>query len=121
MDHNYFGMGKQQLKQKKEDEKENTFNPMSEALDCLSYGVDQIVKIAQERVTLIAGDLIEPLDLYITHHEQASSESFESARNLFHEFYEKDIKHTECKRLYQDLGMESEQQEIEIEKALLSH
>ena len=70
MDHNYFGMGKQS-KNKKEDEKDGAtqFSPMTDAVECFNWGVEQIVKIAQDRVTLIAGDLIEPLDLYIAHHE----------------------------------------------------
>lgn len=69
---------------------------------------------------IIGGDLVEPLELYISHHEHTSQQQFDQARQIFHDYYEKQTKHKECKKHYMNLGHESEQLEIEIEKALLS-
>ena len=93
---------------------------MSDSVNCLKMGVEALLQFMEERVTHITGDLIEPLDMYINHHEQTSSQQFEQANQLYHDLYEKQTKHSECKRLYMSLGQESEQNEIDIEKALLS-
>ena len=69
---------------------------------------------------LLEKDIIEPIEVYINHHEQTSFKQFDLAAQIFHELHEKQIKHEECKKIYMSLGHESEQNEIEIEKSLLS-
>jgi|TARA_B110000285_G_C14915494_1_gene510003 hypothetical protein len=47
---------------------------MSDSVNCLKMGVEALLSFMEERVTHITGDLIEPLDMYINHHEQTSSQ-----------------------------------------------
>lgn len=68
----------------------------------------QLLNLLEERVTHITGDLIEPLDMYINHHEQTSNQQFDQAKQIYHDLYEKQTKHSECKRLFMSLGQESE-------------
>lgn len=42
--------------------------------------MDQLLLLLEERVTHITGDLIEPLDMYINHHEQTSLQQFDQAK-----------------------------------------
>ena len=93
---------------------------MMQIVNCLKLGMDQLLLLLEERVTHITGDLIEPLDMYINHHEQTSLQQFDQAKSIYHDLYEKQTKHSECKRVFVSLGQESEQNEIDIEKALLS-
>jgi len=51
-----------------------TINPMSDSVNCLKMGAEALISFMEERVTHITGDLIEPLDMYINHHEQTSSQ-----------------------------------------------
>jgi hypothetical protein len=44
-------------------------NPMSDSINCMKMGVEALISFMDERVTHITGDLIEPLDMYINHHE----------------------------------------------------
>ena len=46
---------------------------MHESVNCLKFGIEGLIRFIEERVTHITGDLIEPLDMYINHHEQTSS------------------------------------------------
>jgi hypothetical protein len=39
----------------------------------MKEGMKSMQNIVQERVNLIVGDIIEPLDMYINHHDQTSS------------------------------------------------
>ena len=64
--------------------------------------------------------MIEPLEMYISHHDQTSTQQFKQANKLFHDLKDNQSNHQECKRQYMNLGHESEQMEIEIEKALLN-
>ena len=42
---------------------------MVQSINCLKLGMVQLLNLLEERVTHITGDLIEPLDMYINHHE----------------------------------------------------
>ena len=79
-----------------------------------------MLKIVDDRVSLIQGDLIEPLNMYIQHHETTSQDQFERAIEILHNLHEKQIKHDECHRSYFTLCSESEHNEIAIEKVLLT-
>ena len=57
-----------------EEEDQLTINPMSDSVNCLKMGAEALISFMEERVTHITGDLIEPLDMYINHHEQTSSQ-----------------------------------------------
>jgi len=131
VDHNYFGYSGKNKKEKStgkddpspreaEDEGQQASHAMSTANEVMKKAMSYILHQVGEKAALITGDLVEPLELYINHHEQTSQQQFEQARHFFHEYYEKHTKHKECKKQYMNLGHESEQLEIEIEKALLS-
>ena len=93
---------------------------MTIANDVMKKAMGFVIRSVDERAKMILSDLVEPLELFITHHDQTSSQQFDQARQFFHDYHEKLIKHKECKKQYMNLGHESEQLEIEIEKALLS-
>ena len=48
---------------------DESLNPMLQSINCLKKGMNQILNLLEERVTHITGDLVEPLDMYINHHE----------------------------------------------------
>ncbi len=54
------------------------------------------------------------------HRDQTCRKQFEAAKSIYGELIDKDVKHTEYKRLYHAYCEESEQLEIQIEKDLLS-
>ena len=89
-------------------------------VDAFKDGVNIILDSLQERMNLFAGDIIEPLELYIQHREQTCKKQLDQAKQAFNEVNEKELRHQEYKRLYHALCEESEMMEIEIEKALLS-
>ena len=93
---------------------------MYEIIASMTNGMQAIVEVLDERVQLLQNDLVEPLDMYINHHNETFHLQFDQAKQLFHDLYEKETKHNECKRQYMNLCQESEQVEIDIEKALLS-
>ena len=83
VDSNYFGYHLGSKKEDKSDKKkgdkggeeeDQALNPMSDSVNCLKMGVEALLSFMEERVTHITGDLIEPLDMYINHHEQTSSQ-----------------------------------------------
>lgn len=85
VDSNYFGYHLGNKKDEKGDKKKGdkgggeeedhmTINPMSDSVNCLKMGAEALISFMEERVTHITGDLIEPLDMYINHHEQTSSQ-----------------------------------------------
>ncbi len=91
-----------------------------EAVECMKKATNHMVVIIEEKIQLITGDLLEPLEMYIGHHDQTLQQQFTQARQIFHDYYEKQAKYTECKKIYMNLSQDSEQFEIDIEKALLS-
>ena len=82
-------------------------------------GINTVVTIVDDKIATISGDLIEPLEMYIGHHGETSKNQLESAKMMFHDYYETSTKHKECKRVFLSLSQDSEQLEIDIEKALL--
>lgn len=46
---------------------------MTLAIEQMKVTMTQQHKIIEERVHLIVGDLVEPLEMYISHHDQTSS------------------------------------------------
>jgi len=94
--------------------------PFTTSFEAFKDGINILIDTLQERLTLFTGDLVEPLDLYISHRDQTCKKQFDQAKQAFHELVEKETKHAEYKRLYHALCEESEEMEIEIEKALLS-
>lgn len=71
---------------------------MQTMIGSMQNGMEKLVGIIEERIVLIANDLIEPLDMYINHHNETFHSQFDSAKQLYHDLYEKETKHTECKR-----------------------
>ena len=77
VDTNYFGyhLGSKKdeksdkEKGKKNEDEEQNMNPMYDSVNCMKMGVEALISFMDERVTHITGDLIEPLDMYINHHE----------------------------------------------------
>jgi hypothetical protein len=61
---------------------------MTLALEQMKLTMTQQHKIIEERVNLIIGDLIEPLEMYISHHDQTSTQQFKQANKLFHDLKE---------------------------------
>jgi len=53
---------------------------MNEIIDCMKFGINGIVSIIDERITLIANDLIQPLDMYINHHNETFHTQFDQAK-----------------------------------------
>lgn len=84
MDHNYFGYSGRNNKKDKAASKEDSSqqdgdeevprvdNAMSMANEVIKKAMGFIIKSVEEKVTTLAGDLIEPLELYISHHDQTS-------------------------------------------------
>lgn len=101
VDHNYFGYsGKNSKKDKTNGRDEaspregeangtNVDHAMSMANEVMKKSMICIMKAIDEKVKLITGDLVEPLELYISHHEQTSTQQFEQARQFFHDYHEK--------------------------------
>lgn len=71
---------------------------MSMANDVMKKAMNFILRSVDEKAAMIAGDLVEPLELYISHHEQTSLQQFDQARQFFHDYHEKHTKHKECKK-----------------------
>ena len=57
-----------------------------------------VVSIVDDKVATITGDLIEPLEMYISHHEETSKNQLDNAKQMFHDYYETSTKYKECKR-----------------------
>jgi len=86
VDSNYFGYGLGKSKDQSPDKKDNndkksdfddeSSNPMLQSINCFKKGINQLMNLLEERVTHITGDLVEPLDMYINHHEQTSAKQF---------------------------------------------
>ena len=71
---------------------------MSMANDVMKKAMGFIIRSVDEKAKMILSDLVEPLELFISHHDQTSSQQFEQARQFFHDYHEKQIKHKECKK-----------------------
>ena len=120
MDHNYFSYSSKSNKKDKqanrdevsprggEEEGPGTDHAMSMANDIMKKAMNIVLRTVDEKVAMISGDLVEPLELYISHHETTSQTQFDQARQFFHEYHEKQTKHKECKKQYMNLGHESE-------------
>ena len=80
VDNNYFGYGKSKgdkkdrrepwLDLKEPDERE--MSAIDEAVGGLREAVCGLVSLVDDKVATIMGDLIEPLEIYIGHHEATS-------------------------------------------------
>jgi len=66
---------------------------MDEATQLLRSGILSLVNIVEDRVLLIKGDLIEPLEVYMAHHEKTKLEQFDQAQTLLDGFLEKEERH----------------------------
>lgn len=94
MDNNYFSSYKKASNHKYEDEEINSSSmtiphAMSLAIEQMKLTMIQQHKIIEERVNLITGDLVEPLEMYISHHDQTSQQQFKQANKLYNELLEK--------------------------------
>lgn len=82
VDHNYFGYSSKNNKKDKsasrdeaspregDDDGPKPDHAMSMANEVMKKAMNYILKSIDEKATMIAGDLVEPLELYISHHEQ---------------------------------------------------
>lgn len=77
---------------------------MKQQSEVIRSAIKKLVGVVEDRVTLIAGDLIEPLNMYINHHTSTCKTQYEKANQILHNWHEKEIKHTECRKLYQQFG-----------------
>lgn len=66
MDNNYFGLKKQESKS----DSEPAFNLMSETVEVLRMSMQQMSKVVEDRAGLILGDLVDPLDMFISSIEE---------------------------------------------------
>ena len=53
---------------------------VQEAIQTLKTAVTSVISIIDDKVATITGDLIEPLEMYIGHHEETSRNQLESAK-----------------------------------------
>jgi hypothetical protein len=81
---------------------------MKESGEVIRNAIKKLVTVVEDRVTLIAGDLIEPLNMYIQHHNSTSDEQFTKANKIYLNVQEKDIRHEESKKLYFGFGHQQE-------------
>lgn len=85
VDHNYFGYSGRNNKKDKQAASRDEASPregdedsnrpdhaMSLANDVMKKAMTYILKSVDDKVKIIAGDLVEPLELYISHHEHTS-------------------------------------------------
>jgi len=77
-------------------------------------------KLVDDRASLILGDLVDPLDMFISDIDQQVSDQIETAKTLMGDLQDKQSRHQEMEKVYHKISHECEQNEIEIEKALLS-
>jgi hypothetical protein len=80
VDHNYFGYSSKK-RQKEKNETDKTFedfefvnlnygdSSICEAVECMKKATSNMVIIIEEKIQLITGDLLEPLEMYIGHHD----------------------------------------------------
>jgi hypothetical protein len=72
LDNNYFSSMKKGSSHKNEDEENHSLSiphAMSLAIEQMKLTMIQQHKIIEERINLIVGDLVEPLEMYIGHHD----------------------------------------------------
>lgn len=85
VDHNYFGYSGKNKKEKStgkddpspreaEDEGQQANHAMSTANEVMKKAMSYVLHQVDEKAALITGDLVEPLELYINHHEQTSQQ-----------------------------------------------
>ena len=55
---------------------------MKEATEVIRGSIKKMMNLVEDRVALIAGDLIEPLNMYIQHHNTTSQEQFDKANEI---------------------------------------
>ena len=75
----------------------------------------------EERVTLINGDLIEPLTMYIQHNSSAIDNDFDQLEFYGSRLHKNQESIKKAKEEYIILGYQQEKDEIAIEKALLNN
>ena len=92
----------------------------SALVSLLRDSIDLLQNLLKERVALMEGSLVEPLEMYLGHHESTTGAQFEQAKAILSDLELKKTQHEENKRLFLSLSYESAHAEIEIEKALLS-
>jgi len=91
VDHNYFGYSSKR-KQKEKNETDKMLedfefvnlnygdSSICEAVECMKKATSHMVVIIEEKIQLITGDLLEPLEMYIGHHDQTLQQQFTQAR-----------------------------------------
>ena len=60
----------------------------------------ELLKLIEDKDGMITGDLIEPMDTYIEHHELVSRTQLDKASHLYHNYYEQQSKQAEFQRIY---------------------
>jgi hypothetical protein len=75
LDNNYFAQYKKNNgKEREEDEIQSQIpHAMSLAIEQLKCTINQQNQLILDRVNLVLGDLVEPLEMYISHHDQTSN------------------------------------------------
>ena len=94
IDHNYFGNGKDlatgELKAKIEvlGFSEKDADELVDTTTQVRNTVMELLKLIEDKVGMMTGDLIEPMDTYIEHHELVSRTQLDKASHLFHNYHE---------------------------------
>lgn len=105
VDNNYFGSGNTKneagsgsisARSSKEEPKEQ--NQVNLAVNGLKDGIQSLINALKDRTMLINGDLIEPLEMYLQHHDQKCVTQFDQAKLLLQQYYEKEENYAESKR-----------------------
>ena len=78
-----------------------------------------IIQIIDDRVQLMENDIIEPLNMYIQHHNGISESQQEKANEIMNNFRQAETDHRQAQIDHYNLGSKQETNEINIEKALL--
>ena len=58
----------------------NCFDTTTIAITSIKQGLDEVVKNIQDKINMVFGDLIEPMDLYYKHYLSTSSDQLTQAR-----------------------------------------
>lgn len=73
------------------------FMPMQASVDILCSGLTSLVSVLEHRVSLVVGDLIEPLDTYVSAMHLKSVSKMDKASELLDVYKEFELNHDTCK------------------------
>lgn len=62
---------------KEKDDQQLEFDTLKDTSECLKSSILKLIHEVEDRITLINGDLIEPLNMYIQHYSTTTDAEFD--------------------------------------------